>query len=96
MHGKVVLQNASFNYIDLPNGISNANGVIVLKGTSATIQQLSGESGGGKITLAGTVSFAGGLLGYNNLHGAAKQVRVRYPAGASIVLSADVALNPQK
>jgi translocation and assembly module TamB len=93
MNGKVVLQNASFNYIDLPNGISNASGVIVLNGTSATIQQLTGESGGGKIALAGTVSFAGGSLGYNNLRGSAKQVRVRYPPGASIIVSADVALN---
>ncbi len=93
MNGRIVLQNASLNYIDLPNGISNANGVIVLNGTSATVQSLTAESGGGKITLAGTVSFVGGLLGYNNVRGTASQVRVRYPPGASIVLSADVALN---
>jgi translocation and assembly module TamB len=93
MDGKVILQKASLNFIDLPNGISNANGVIVLNGTSATIQQLTGESGGGTIALAGTVSYAGGLLGYNNLRGTVKRARVRYPPGASIVVSADVALN---
>jgi translocation and assembly module TamB len=93
MDGKAVLQDASFNYIDLPNGISKANGVVVLNGTSATIQKMTAECGGGQIGLAGTVSYTGGLLGYNNLRATAKQVRVRYPEGASIVLSADVALN---
>jgi translocation and assembly module TamB len=93
MNGKIVLQNASFNYIDATNGISNANGTVVLNGTSATIQNLSGESGGGTIGLAGTVSFTGGELGYNDLRATAKQVRVRYPPGASTVASANLALN---
>jgi translocation and assembly module TamB len=93
MTGRIVLQGASVNYIDFPNGISKANGVIALNGTSATIQNLTAESGGGKITLAGTFSFAGGMLGYSNVRATASQVRVRYPPGASIVASANIALN---
>jgi len=91
--GKVVLHDASLNYIDFPNGISNANGTIALNGTSATIQNLSAESGGGRITMAGTVSYSEGSLRYSNLSATAREVRIRYPQGASIVASARVGLN---
>lgn len=91
--GKVVLHDASLNYIDFPNGISNANGTIALNGTSATIQNLSAESGGGRITMAGTVDYSEGSLRYSNLSATARAVRIRYPQGASIVATARVGLN---
>ena len=91
MNGRVQLQNASLNLIDAPNGISNANGVILLSGKSATIQSLTGESGGGKVSANGSVNFANGLLGFQ-LTANASQVRVRYPEGASTVADANIKL----
>ena len=91
MNGRVQLQNASLNMIDAPNGISNANGVILLSGNTATIQSLTGESGGGKISANGSVNYAKGILGFQ-LGATANQVRVRYPEGASTVADANVKL----
>jgi translocation and assembly module TamB len=89
-NGKLELKNASLNLADSPNGISNANGVIVLSGNSASVRNLSGESGGGKVALAGFVGFAGTTLDYR-LRAKASNVRARYE-GASVVANADLSL----
>jgi translocation and assembly module TamB len=91
MNGQVDLKNASVNLASVPNGISNANGTILLNGNNAVIRNLTGESGGGKITLSGFLGFAGGTLRYN-LHANAGRVRVRTPQGISVVASATVGL----
>lgn len=89
--GRLELHNASVNYIDAPNGLSNGNGLIVFNGDTANIQNLSGESGGGKIGVNGFVRFAGGPLAYS-LKATASRVRVRYPPGASVIAGAAVDL----
>ncbi|MBV8819786.1 MAG: translocation/assembly module TamB domain-containing protein, partial [Acidobacteriaceae bacterium] len=91
VNGQLRLQNASFNMIDLPNGLSNANGVIQFNGTSAVIQNLKAETGGGTVTAAGGVGFANGILRYG-LRANAANVRVRTPEGISVVLGASVNL----
>jgi len=91
MNGRVQLQNASVNMIDSPNGIANANGVILLNGKTATIQTLTGETGGGKISASGSVTYANGVIGFQ-LAANANQVRVRYPEGASTVANANLKL----
>src|SRR5581483_1681081 len=57
VNGRVELKNANVNYTQLPNGISNANAVILLNGTSASIQTFTAESGGGKVTLTGFAAY---------------------------------------
>jgi translocation and assembly module TamB len=91
VNGKVELKDASINVTQSPNGISKANGVILLNGTNATVQNLTGESGGGKITVAGFGGLTGTTLRYA-LRTKAEHVRTRY-AGASIVSSAALTLN---
>ncbi len=90
VNGRVELKNANVNYADAPNGLSNANGVILLNGTSASIQNLTGESGGGKIALTGFVGLTGSALTYN-LQASANRVRSRY-SGVSVVSSAALRL----
>lgn len=91
INGRAELQKASINMINSPNGISNANGVIVFNGKTATIQSLTGESGGGKVTASGTATYGNGTLAFQ-LAANASQVRVRYPEGASTVADANVKL----
>jgi translocation and assembly module TamB len=86
----VELKNANVNYASAPNGLSNANGVILLNGTNASIQNLTAESGGGKIAVTGFVGLAGSTLNYN-LRAAATRVRTRY-SGVSATASASVTL----
>ncbi|MEO8131244.1 MAG: translocation/assembly module TamB domain-containing protein [Bryobacteraceae bacterium] len=86
VNGQLQLQNASINYVDFPNGLSNANGVIVFSDNTATIRSLTAESGGGKVTLSGFATYTDTLrLG---LRATANSVRVRTQQGVSIVANA--------
>ena len=78
VNGRLQLQNASFHLTSLPNGISKANGAIHFNGTEAVIENLSGETGGGKITLAGLVSY-GGTEPQFRIQATADHVHVDYP-----------------
>ncbi len=91
IEGRVQFQNAAFNLTDFPNGISKANGVVAFTGDRATIQSFSGETGGGRITLGGFVTYAGGAP-IVRLVARADAVRVRYPEGVSTVADADLRL----
>ena len=82
INGRLQLQKASFNMLGLPNGLSNANGAIVFDGTEARIDNLSGECGGGTLTLAGFVAYGGPQMNFR-LQGNAHHVRVQYPPGVS-------------
>jgi translocation and assembly module TamB len=88
--GKLELKNANLNYANAPNGISNANGVILLNGTNASVQTLTAESGGGKITLTGFVGLGARSANYN-LRATAAKVRTRY-AGVSLTSNANLSL----
>ena len=90
-NGRIELKNANVNYADSPNGLSNANGLILLNGTNASIDNLTGESGGGKITLSGFVGLGTGVPSFN-LRASATKVRVRY-AGISVTSDATLTLS---
>ncbi len=90
INGRVELKNASINYADFSNGLSKGNGVILLNGSNAAIQTLTGESGGGKIAVTGFAGFTPTDIIFN-FRATANKVRTRY-ADASVTSSADIAL----
>jgi translocation and assembly module TamB len=83
------LENASFNMIDIPNGISNANGLITFNGSEAVIQNFTGESGGGQITVGGFVAYGGPEMEFR-LRATANHVLVEY---ADAGTQADATIN---
>jgi translocation and assembly module TamB len=88
--GRVSFQNAAFQVADLPNGISNANGVITFTGDRATIQSFTGETGGGKVELFGFAAYGpDGQLVFR-IHARIDEVRIRYPEGVSTVANASL------
>ena len=91
VNGTLQLQNASLYFGDLPTGLDNVNGSVLFDRNRATVQALSGESGGGKFSLTGFVGFGGAALVYR-LQAAANGVRVRYPEGASTTVNANLSL----
>jgi translocation and assembly module TamB len=91
INGRLALRNASLNMVDLPNGLSKVNGVVLFNGNRATIQEFAGETGGGTISLSGFVGYGTGPLVFR-LQAVAKNVRVRYPEGVSTVANADINL----
>jgi translocation and assembly module TamB len=92
INGRLQLQNASFNMVDLPNGVSNANGVVSFNGTEAVIQNITGESGGGKIALSGFASYGGPELQFQ-VKANADGIRVAYPTTVTTQASAQLALS---
>jgi translocation and assembly module TamB len=90
MSGQVSLKDATLTYATLPNGISKANGTIVLNGKTANIQNLTAESGGGKLTLTGFAEYGEPMRFGVQLR--AQQVRVRVQPGVSIIAGANVQL----
>ncbi len=89
--GRLEVQNAALSYTDVPNGLANANGLILFSGDRATIQNLTGETGGGKIQLTGFAAYGGGNPAFR-VHADAQGVRVRYPEGVSTVANSSLTL----
>ncbi len=92
VNGRLQFEKASFNITDLPNGISNATGTVSFSGTRATVQDFTGDTGGGKIRLTGFATYANGEAIFR-LHARADQVRIRKPEGVSTVANADLSLS---
>ncbi|MCS7316029.1 MAG: translocation/assembly module TamB [Bryobacteraceae bacterium] len=91
LYGRVELRDAFINYRDLPNGLDKINGIVFLYRDRATIERLTGESGGGKVSLQGFVAL-GEAPGYW-VQLRASDVRVRYPEGLSSTMNAVLALS---
>ncbi|MGI8960049.1 MAG: translocation/assembly module TamB domain-containing protein [Bryobacteraceae bacterium] len=90
--GTVELKNASFFLNNIPNGLSGVNGTVKFEHDRATIQKLTGHSGGGDLSLGGFVSFAGGGPLMYRLEGYADNVRLRYAGGISVTANSGLRL----
>lgn len=91
VNGKLELHDASLSYMQFPNGISHANGVVQFNGNSASFRDLTAESGGGKLTLAGFVAYRDEIR--FGLRANAANVRVRPQEGISAVMDANINLS---
>ena len=87
--GRMELRKADLNFKGLPNGVENANGVVVFDRTRANIERLTAQSGGGDLALSGFVDFGGDQFIYR-LAVNAQRVRVRYPEDVSTTFNANL------
>ncbi len=90
VNGQTTVQNATFNYAELPLGISNANGTIAFSGNTARIQKLTADAGGGHLDISGFAGYSDGLR--FGLRAGATGVRLRVQQGVSINGDADIRL----
>ena len=89
--GRLELKNATFYLEDFPNGIDQANGMVIFDRNRATISdKLTALTGGGVIALTGFVGFGKGEIVYR-LQGRADNVRYRGD-GVSTTGNANVSL----
>jgi translocation and assembly module TamB len=93
VEGRLELRNASLFLRDVPNGVDNANGLILFDRNRATVQNLSGNSGGGDISFesGSFLGFRGAALVYR-LQATARNVRYRSPDGISVTADGSLAL----
>lgn len=80
--GRVSVRDASATYADFPAGLSHVNGDIVFDRSRLLFDHVTAESGGGQLTLDGSISYGEGPLRYE-INAVTPQVRIRYPAGMS-------------
>jgi translocation and assembly module TamB len=91
MNGRMEFKNASFYMNDVPNGVDNASGAILFNRNRATIETLTAETGGGRISFRGFLEFGDTLI--YRLQADVNQVRMRYPEDVSFAANAQLALN---
>lgn len=91
VNGRIDLRNAAFQMLDMPNGLSKANGTILLAGDAARIESLTAQSGGGRINISGTVARSGDVYRYA-LQTRANNVHVRAQSGISATVNANLSL----
>jgi translocation and assembly module TamB len=89
--GQLTVSDASARYGDLPNSLTEVKGTIVFDGNRGFLEDVTAVSGGGLLRLGGFVSYEGGLR--IQLTADAEDVRVRYPAGVSTVVSGRLTLS---
>ncbi|MBK5290570.1 MAG: translocation/assembly module TamB domain-containing protein [Acidobacteriia bacterium] len=88
--GRLEIKDGSFYLRGVPNGLEQANGVILFDRNRATIAGFTARTGGGDLKLDGFIGFGGEQLVYR-LQANAQRVRVRYPEDVSTTF--DAALN---
>jgi len=89
--GRLDVKDATLSLAELPVVISKTSGTILFDGSRATIQELSGESGGGNVTVSGFAGYGGDELVFR-LHATAHAMRLRYPEDFSTVADASLSL----
>ncbi len=89
LSGTVKLNNANFAMDGVPNGLSDLSGTMVFNQNRLEVRDVSGTSGGGKVTLGGFIAYQRGL--FADLTANIDTVRVRY-AGLSSTANATLRL----
>ncbi len=80
--GRANIRDASAHYSDFPVGLSHVNGDLVFDQNRLLFDRVTAESGGGILTLSGSLSYGEGPMRYE-INAQTSQVRIRYPAGMS-------------
>lgn len=91
INGRLQLQKASFNMLSLPNGLSDANGAVDFNGTEAVLNNITGETGGGKVTLTGFVTYTAPEARFR-IQATAAHVHIDYPDTVTTEADANLTL----
>jgi len=91
-NGKVHLEGASLRFGDFPTGLSNVTGDFNFDVNRMVFDNVVAESGGGHLTIGGTVGYGGGPLNYV-VNVRSDQIRVRYPVGMSWLVGGTLRLS---
>jgi translocation and assembly module TamB len=89
INGRVSVAEAAANYADFPVGLSRLSGEFVFDAARMTFENVSAESGGGRLLLGGSLTYGEGPLRYD-LSIETRRVRIRYPPGLSWLAGASL------
>jgi translocation and assembly module TamB len=89
--GRVTLSDVFARSSDFPTGLSNLKGDLVFDANRLYFQNLTGEAGGGNVSLTGTVNYSDRPLRYD-ISATTDRMRIRYPEGMSWLLGGSLRL----
>ena len=89
--GRVKMNNVSARSSDFPTGLSNLSGDLVFDANRLFFENVSGEAGGGKILLTGSVNYSDKPLRYD-ISAKTDRLRIRYPEGMSWLMGGSLRL----
>jgi translocation and assembly module TamB len=90
--GRATVRGAQAHYADFPAGLSNINGDFVFDRSRLLFDKVTADSGGGHLTLNGSVTYGEGPLRYE-LTASTSTVRIRYPVGMSWLAGGTIELS---
>ena len=79
--GRVQITDGSLANINLPSGLSSINGTLLFNQDRLRVQQLSAQTGGGKLNLGGFIAYSRTMS--FDLTADGRDIRLRYPPGMS-------------
>jgi translocation and assembly module TamB len=91
LEGRLELKDASISHSEFPSGLSELNGVLLFDQNRLSIENMSGKTGGGVVTLAGSGTYNMGVFNMD-FSANARGVRLRYPPGVSSTADANLRL----
>jgi translocation and assembly module TamB len=90
--GQMKLENASLRSSDFPTGLSNVQGNLVFDANRLFFENVTGEAGGGTLTLGGSVNYSERPLRYD-ISARTDRLRIRYPEGLSWLMGGQLRLS---
>ncbi len=90
--GRMKLENASARSADFPTGLSNVKGDLVFDANRLFFENVTGEAGGGVLSLNGSVNYSERPLRYD-ISAKTDKLRIRYPEGLSWLLGGNLRLS---
>ncbi len=91
VEGRWDFKDASFESAGLANALRDVNGSVTFKDNRATLENVTGTSGGGLIKLGGFVAYNAASRLIYNLNARAENVRIAY-SGVSLTTNTDLRL----
>jgi translocation and assembly module TamB len=88
--GQMKLNNVAMNFEDVPNGLSQLNGTLQFDQDRLQVQNLTGTTGGGQVSITGYVTYQQGI--YTDLTATGTGIRIRYPTGISSMVNTKLRL----
>jgi translocation and assembly module TamB len=94
VEGQLHLQDVAVSTATAPLGVQKLNGTLDINNSSLQISSLTGEVGGGQVSLGGSISYKPNLQFNVSLQ--SKSVRLRYPDGLRALLDGNLILSGTK
>jgi translocation and assembly module TamB len=91
LQGRVDFDNGELSLGDVPNGLSQIHGTLLFNQNRLEVRKLTAVSGGGLLSVGGSLSYQNGL--YADLTATGKGIRIRYPQGVSSLADVSMRLN---